>query len=850
MKKLRAILSIVMVAALICTCFVYVTTANAADTTADESGIDAKLQDKIEDGVILQTLCWSYSEIEKNIPAIAAAGYTTVQTSPVQQPKDMNASTNVSGQWWKLYQPVSLGVAKESWVGTTKELKSLCTTAHKYGVKIVCDVVTNHLGADSENGFQQLAAEVKTYEPTLWNGNGYVKGNPYFHQNLSTCDDSSAQKVTQYISSACPDLNSGNTTVQNKVISLLKECVDCGVDGFRFDAAKHIETPADSGISPNNYWTNIINATNKNAGSKQIFYYGEVLNTAGGGRSISGYTNLNNGKYRVTENTGSNAVRNAVVSGNASSAANLSYSLTGGATHAVVWAESHDTYLNTEAGNTTNISDENILKTWALVASRKDATPLFFARTNGMKMGGSSTNTSYKSVAAAEVNKFHNNFVGQSEKSGASGNFAYVARGGKGIVIVNVKGTSASASVSGTGLADGTYKDMITGAEFKVSGGTVSGKIGSTGIAVVVQGDTTPTAWADQESKQFSSETITVGLSLNNATSGTYQLEDYTPVKFTGSPKIKIGSDYKYGDTINLTLTATDGKQTTTTKYEYKKVKIETSGVYIIVPKSVVDTAGWTPTLYCYIYDTDSGNGKKQGGKTYSNGAWPGEEMEFDPAINAYYYEVKKYCIEATTTKVDNSGNVLASSDPTASTFVLANSTKAHIIVSDSAKKNLVTGRSEGNQYPGSSTKKTLDLLAKSHEFTTLKSPNAPTWKDTTLVPGQQGEVSATDVTKGNIATEKPTETETQTQTQTATATDPVPSGKLYGDANNDSKINVKDATAIQKHAADLEKLTGDGLILADVDGSKSVNIKDATYIQKYCAALDGTANVGKKYGG
>jgi alpha-amylase len=234
----------------------------------------------------------------------------------------------------------------------------------------------------------------------------------------------------------------------------------------------------------------------------------------------------------------------------------------------VLWAESHDTYLNTEAGNTTNISDSDILKTWAMVASRKDATPLFFARTNGMKMGEYAVNTSYKSVAATEINKFHNNFVGQSEKAGSSGNFAYVARGNKGIVIVNVNGTTANASVSGTGLDDGTtYKDMITGNSFTVSGGTVSGQIGSTGIAVVVQSDTTPMAFADQESQTFKGDTITVGLSLSNATSGTYQLENYAPVTFTGSPKIRIGSDYNKGETIKLTLTATDGKQTTSSVY-------------------------------------------------------------------------------------------------------------------------------------------------------------------------------------------------------------------------------------------------------------------------------------------
>lgn len=865
MKKLKGILSIVMVLALLCTTFVFATTAQAAETAKDKTGLDTKLQNNISDGVILHALCWGYSEIEKNIPAIAAAGYSAVQTSPVQQPKDVNTSTNVSGQWWKLYQPVSLSIAKDSWVGTAKELQSLCETAHKYNVKIICDVVTNHLGASNENSYNELAAEVKTYEPTLWNGTGKVAGNPYFHNPSGTASDSNATTVTQYVSSSCPDLNTGNTTVQGRVVSLLKECIDCGVDGFRFDAAKHIETPADSGISPNNYWPNVLGQASSYAQSKankSLFYYGEVLNTPGGGRSITGYTNLDNGKYRVTDNTTSSSIRNAVTSHNASGAVNASYSLSGGASHAVLWAESHDTYLNTESGNTTNISDSDIMKTWAMVASRKDATPLYFARTNGMNMGGSAVNTSYKSVAVAEVNKFHNNFVGQSEKTGTSGSIAYVARGTTGIVLVNTNGTTASVNVSGTGLANGTYKDMVTGSSFTVSGGTVSGQIGSTGIAVVAQGSTTPMAFADQETQTFKSDTITVGLSLSNATSGTYQLDNYEPVTFTGSPKIRIGSDYKVGETIKLTLTATDGVQTTTSQYMYTKAEAASSGVYIILPASTVKSANWNAPLYCYLFDQDSGNGLTVGGQVYKNASWPGEEMQYDSNLDAYYLEVSNTtCISEKTTKVTN-GQVTGSASPVTASFNLAGSKNTHVIVSDSSKS--AGGVSQGKQFPLSGSRRTLDLNGTSHKLTALSgTPSASNWAVTTDKPGQSPSVPATDVTKGNAtqgttataaSTPSPTSTTATTQPQTSSPTESESTSQtitgdiMYGDVNLDGGINIADVTTIQKHVAQIITLTGDACSVADVDGDGIVKIKDATCVQKSIAKMNGSGKTGEKY--
>ena len=61
----------------------------------------------------------------------------------------------------------------------------------------------------------------------------------------------------------------------------------------------------------------------------------------------------------------------------------------------------------------------------------------------------------------------------------------------------------------------------------------------------------------------------------------------------------------------------------------------------------------------------------------------------------------------------------------------------------------------------------------------------------------------------------------------------------ILGDANEDGNVNVKDATAIQKHVASLITLSDTALILSDVDASGNVNVKDATAIQKWVAGIE-----------
>ncbi len=70
--------------------------------------------------------------------------------------------------------------------------------------------------------------------------------------------------------------------------------------------------------------------------------------------------------------------------------------------------------------------------------------------------------------------------------------------------------------------------------------------------------------------------------------------------------------------------------------------------------------------------------------------------------------------------------------------------------------------------------------------------------------------------------------------------------GVILGDADLDEKVNIKDATVVQKFAAKLVTLEGNAFLAADADQSEKVNIKDATVIQKYVAGIAVDTPVGE----
>ena len=446
--------------------------ANAGEEAPLAAGSQGA-QDKIQGAVVLHCFDWSYNNIKANLSAIKNAGYTAVQTSPVQPPKDYNSNwTDTDGQWWKLYQPTDLTIADGgTWLGTKAQLKALCTEADKYGIKVIVDIVANHMADNGKkrNGMDNISSQV----------NSTLRSNSnYWHlDNIMANDDNDRYKTT-HGSIEMPDLNTGNSYIQNRVKQLCVDCINLGVDGFRFDAAKHIELPTDpKGAS--NFWPTVINGSK---GSRtDLYYYGEILNYPG--TDIENYTEY----MSVTDHWSGEQVMIAADNKNVTRMADTHYYKDAAADKAVLWCESHDTYMGNE---TKSIGNASIVKGWAIVASRADATALFFARPNST-MGAASSDTTWKSKSVVEVNKFKNFFDGTGESVSAENGCAYNERGTTGVVISRPAG-GGTVSLTAKKMEDGTYKDQVSGGTFTVSGGKIKGTVGSSGVAVVYNSTQNP----------------------------------------------------------------------------------------------------------------------------------------------------------------------------------------------------------------------------------------------------------------------------------------------------------------------------------------------------------------------
>ena len=136
----------------------------------------------------------------------------------------------------------------------------------------------------------------------------------------------------------------------------------------------------------------------------------------------------------------------------------------------------------------------------------------------------------------------------------------------------------------------------------------------------------------------------------------------------------------------------------------------------------------------------------------------------------------------------------------------------------------------------------------------------APTTAEPTEVPTTVAPTTAepTEVsTTAAPTTAEPTET-TPAATTTApviitkpTTTAPQPTVPaeyvMLGDTDFTGKVNIKDATLIQKHLAKIETLDEKAIFAGDVDGTTVLNIRDVTYIQKWLAKMDIDFKVGEE---
>lgn len=122
------------------------------------------LTENIEDGAILHCWCWSFDTIKENIADIAAAGFTSIQTSPANECNDTHPNMKLMGSdtvngtdgcWWWHYQPTDWKIGNYQ-LGTRDDFEAMCDEADKYGIKVIVDVIPNHVTPELDEVSQDL----------------------------------------------------------------------------------------------------------------------------------------------------------------------------------------------------------------------------------------------------------------------------------------------------------------------------------------------------------------------------------------------------------------------------------------------------------------------------------------------------------------------------------------------------------------------------------------------------------------------------------------------------------------------------------------------------------------------
>ena len=765
--KFKKLLSVVLLlCVLMSSCIVAASAAEVqyADTAANaeisEVGKDYGLMDNIQDGNILHCFCWKHTDIIAMLPEIAEAGFTSVQISPPQ-------STAGTGAWWWFYQPQGFYIGSGA-MGNKQTLTQLCTEAEKYGIKIIADVVANHLAGDHNNIQNDL------------------KDGKYWHSYGGGAHDGDRNSVING-TIGMPDLNTADPYVQQCVRNYIMELKDCGVDGIRWDAAKHIGLPSED----DDFWPAVTDGTG-------IYHYGEILNNPGVDRNSEHGKSLLNEYCQymsVTDSTYGMDLRNAFNSGQAPDHSGVLTELGIPANKMVYWGESHDTWSNNQDWGYSNGMSQNVIdRAYAVAGSRADATALYFSRPSTASKDniliGAKGSTHFTSPEVASVNRFRNAMNGQKECVTTGSNCTVVCRE-QGAVIVAGKGSNLSVSVPNGGslVKPGTYIDEVTGSTWTVTSSTISGEIGSSGIAVVYNPTVEPTVFVSQRGGTFKTDTLSLTLTLANATSGTYSINGGTAETFTGTKTITIGAGLAAGSTITLEVTATDGTTTNTETYTFKKADPNASGIYFDNGSKDWDE------VYCYIYN-DSGEASK----------WPGTKMK-DEGNNLWFTEAPAGFETCNVIFTNGKGD-----------------------------------QTPGAQEPGFAYNNSPMIYINGNWEEYSPAPTTPTKPTTPTEPTPTTKPIATETTPTEpTPTTKPIATET-------TPTEPTPSEEkvLLGDVDLNGEINIRDASAVQAYIASKRTLTGKALFAADTDLNGEHNIKDAALIQKYVASMVISQPVGK----
>lgn len=546
----------------------------------------------VNEGVILHCFDWKLSDIKAELPNIAKAGFSSVQTSPLQ------GSPN-QGVWYWLYQPLGFEI-KDTGLGGEEELKSLCEEADKYGIKVIVDVVANHLAGNDREQLQ------KPFDQDI-----------YWHNSGKKVSDSNRTAVTTYDLGEYGDLKSEDSTVIAAAKAYVEKLQSLGVDGIRWDAAKHIALPSEGC----DFWSQVTD--------NSLFHYGEILGSPGGSNSAElmvEYLSYMN----VTDNSYSDGMLSSFKKGKApKSDGNWANKDNVSSQQLVYWGESHDTYANAKNSGSNGVDQNYVDRAYAVATSRK-AVSLYLSRPLNsipdQMMFGKKGSMHFTAPEIAAVNHFHNAAGSADDAYVNSDNVAVVTRKDTGAVIVLGEGGDKEVTVENVNgyVPAGTYKDEVTGNEFTVTATEIKGKVGSSGIAVVYDSPYASRVEASPETGTIFEGTLDVTLKAIGITDGKYTISNDNGIySFTDGQVITIGEGVEGGTDIVLTLTGkNDAGEEVSAEYVYTK-KVTKNLPKLTKGGVIFDNTleNWSK-VNVYVYDE-----RTTKGIVVNNADWPGAAM-------------------------------------------------------------------------------------------------------------------------------------------------------------------------------------------------------------------------------
>ncbi|HEX4817623.1 MAG TPA: carbohydrate-binding module family 20 domain-containing protein [Nonomuraea sp.] len=437
--------------------------------------------------VIANLWSWNWTSVARECADhLGPAGYGGVQVSPPQ-----DSLTRGGAVWWDIYQPAAYTLTSK--FGTEAQFAAMVRTCHDAGVKVYADAVINHMTGQGSTSYGGAAFSKYQY-PGLYSPAD-------FHYHAEDCGNAdnlihdgdyagSARNVQNCELVGLSDLETEEDYVRRTIAGYLNKLVALGVDGFRIDAAKHVN-PAD-----------LADVYRRLNGSPYI--YQEVIH--GGGEAVQPgqYTGIGDvlefqyGRYLREKFSGS-----------------ISDLRTFGATwggmqpadKSVTFVTNHDTERGT---GTLTYKDGATYRLATIFQLAWDyGTPQVYdgfswtdreagpPHTNGFvrdAVCGAGWECLHRDPAIKGMVRFHNAARGAAVANWSSPNANVIAfsRGARAWIAVN-NGAGAHTGTFATGLPAGAYADVVGGGQVTIgANGQATVTVPAKGAVAVVAGSAPP----------------------------------------------------------------------------------------------------------------------------------------------------------------------------------------------------------------------------------------------------------------------------------------------------------------------------------------------------------------------